>query len=423
MLRAARLPLWALALAAAIAYITLITGDAYLLRVPLKLYLVAVAIGAWWLQVGRHASWRDYPLGAPVLAFAVVISIAWSLVALLHSSGEDPTGLHQLSWTLQEDSRFVYVLLFFPLLDARRLFGERGDAVWLLPVFALAIITVALFLTHYLIGKPDDTISYLVFKGVFEAGPGGFRVFIGNQVLFITAMALLLAQLAMLGTSRARTGALALLIVSSYLSHTRGIWLGLSVVCAGVLVVTFWSDLREGQRRLVLSVGGVVVAIAALVGIAMLAGVAPRPSFLEDASAGSRVSQAPKLWHAFLQNPVFGDGLGSVIRPKFVRDASAPWSYELTYLQLLFQLGVVGTLAVIALPLAGIWRGIRSMVGREAMVAPTAGAMGILGVLVASATNPYLLSSFGMLGITIGLALVASRSEPVLANREVGDSG
>jgi hypothetical protein len=45
---------------------------------------------------------------------------------------------------------------------------------------------------------------------------------------------------------------------------------------------------------------------------------------------------------------------------------------------------------------------------------PLAGAMAILGILVASATNPYLLSSFGMLCVAIGLSLVA-RADPAAA--------
>lgn len=413
--RVARLPLWVLALVAAIAYIAIVTGDAYVARVPLKLYLVAAAMVTWWWQMGRHRALRDYDFGPPVLVFAVAIPLAWSLVAVLHATGDDPTGIHRLTWTLQEGSRFVYVLLYFPLIDVRRLYGRRGNDVWLLPVLALCGITIALFFCHYLTGKPNETISFLVFKGIFENNSGGFRVFIGNQVLFIVATALLLAELAVLGASRARAAALVLLMVSAYLSHTRGIWLGLSVVCAGVLMVLLWRELGGRDRRLMLSVAGGIAGVAVALGIAMLAGVVPRPSFLGDASAGSRVSQAPKLWDAFMSNPILGDGLGAVIRPRFVRDTAAPWSYELTYLQILFQMGVVGLIAVFALPLIAMWRGLKEMIG-ALQAAPLAGVMGILGILVASATNPYLLSSFGMLGVTIGLALIgsakASTSDP-----------
>ena len=103
---------------------------------------------------------------------------------------------------------------------------------------------------------------------------------------------------------------------------------------------------------------------------------------------------------------ILGDGLGAVVRPYYVRDPASPWSYELTYLQLLFQMGVLGLLAVLALPLAVVRRGLREATVGELRALPLAGAMAILGILVASATNPYLLSSFGMLGIAIGLSMV-----------------
>lgn len=407
---AARLSLWVVSLGVVIAYIAIVTSDAYVGRVPFKLFLVAAAIGAWWLQVGRRRGIRDYPLGLPILAFAVGIPVAWSLVAALQATGGDPVGIHRITWTLQEGSRFVYVLLFFPLLDARRLYGRGAEAVWLLPVLALCAITVALFLSHYLIGEPTNTVDFLAFKGVFENNPGGFRVFIGNQVLFIPATALLVAQLAAHGISRARIALLSLLIVCAYLSHTRGIWLGLSVVCAGILLVLLWRELDDRNRRLLLGAAGGAAAVAGLVGVAILAGIASRPSFLNDASAGSRIDQAPKLWASFKANLILGDGLGAVVRPRFVRDIAAPWSYELTYLQILFQMGLVGLIAVFSVLLAAVWKGLMATARGALEAPPLAGAMGILGILVASATNPYLLSSFGMLGVAIGLSLALPAS-------------
>ncbi len=405
------LPAWIVAVAVLIAYITLFTDDTYLGPVPLKLFLVAGAIVAWWWQVGRHRALREYQFAVPVLLFAIAIPVLWALVGAVQAIGGDSAGTHGLTWTMQEASRFVYLLLYFPLLDARRLYGGRGVQVWLLPVLALCGVTVLLFFSHYLIGSPGNTPSFLIFKGVFGANAGGFRVFIGNQVLFIAGTALLLAELASLGPSRMRTGGLALLIAGTYLSHTRGIWLGMSIVCAGVLLAVLWSDFDAGRRRLVLRATAGLAVLGVVVGVAMLFGTLPRPSFLADNSAGQREQQAPKLWHAFKQNPVFGDGLGAVVHPRFVRDPAAPWSYELTYLQLLFQMGVLGLLAVLALPLAAVRRGLRDATTGALRAPPLAGAMAILGILVASATNPYLLSSFGMLCVAIGLSLVA-RADP-----------
>jgi O-antigen ligase len=403
---------WTVLLAVLIAYIALVTDDTYLGPVPLKLFLVAGAIAAWWAQVGRTWALRDYQFGVAVLLFAIAIPIAWAFVGAVQAIGGDRVGIHDLTWTMQEASRFVYLLLYFPLLDARRLYGRRGVDLWLLPVLALCVVTVLLFISHYLIGTPGDTTGFFVFKGVFQSNVGGFRVFIGNQVLFIVATALLLAELASFGSSRMRTGGLALLIGSTYLSHTRGIWLGMSVVCAGVLLLLLWRQVDAYRRRLMVRIVAGVSLLAIAIGVGLLFGAINRPPFLSDASAGLREQQAPKLWNAFERNPLFGDGLGAVVRPRFVRDPGAPWSYELTYLQLLFQMGVLGLLAVLTLPLAAVRNGLREAATGAMRASPLAGAMAILGVLVASATNPYLMSSFGMLCIAIGLSLVA-RAGPV----------
>jgi O-antigen ligase len=398
---------WIVSLAVLIAYITLVTDDTYLGPVPLKLFLVAGVIVAWWAQVGRERTLHDYQFAVPVLLFAIAIPVVWALVGAVRAVGGDAAGLHGLTWTMQEASRFTYLLLYFPLLDARRLYAGRGVDVWLFPVLALCGVTILLFLSHYLIGDPGNTPSFLIFKGVFGYNPGGFRVFIGNQVLFLVATALLLAELASLGPSRMRAGGLALLIAGTYLSHTRGIWLGMAIVCTGVLLVMLWREVDARRQRLILRIAAGVALLGIAIGVGMLFGAVPRPSFLGDTSAGLRETQAPKLWDAFKQNPLLGDGLGAVVRPRFVRDPAAPWSYELTYLQLLFQIGVLGLLAALALPLAVVRQGLREAGTGPLRAQPLAGAMAILGILVASATNPYLLASFGMLCVAIGLSLVA----------------
>jgi hypothetical protein len=273
--RVPRLPAWIVALAVVVAYITLITGDTYVGPVPLKLFLVAGAIGAWWLQVGRRRALRDYQFAIPVLLFAIAIPVLWSFVGAAHTVGDDSAGLHGLTWTMQEASRFTYLLLYFPLLDARRLYGSRGVDVWLFPVLALGGITILLFLSHYLFGHPGNTPSFLIFKGVFGYNPGGFRVFIGNQVLFVVATALLLAEVASQGPSRMRTGGLALLIACTYLSHTRGIWLGMSVVCAGVLLTVLWREVDARRRRLIFRAASGAALLAVVVGVSMLFGAVP----------------------------------------------------------------------------------------------------------------------------------------------------
>src|ERR1700756_4776960 len=112
---------WVISMAVLIAYITLFTDDTYLGPIPLKLFLVAGAIVAWWWQVGRRRALHDYQFAAPVLLFAIGIPVLWALVGAAQAVGGDSAGSHGLTSTMQEASRFVYLPLYFPLLDARRL--------------------------------------------------------------------------------------------------------------------------------------------------------------------------------------------------------------------------------------------------------------------------------------------------------------
>jgi O-antigen ligase len=409
-LRLARLPLWVCGLALVLAYITLVTDDAYVARIPLKLFMVAGVIAVWWWQVGKARSLDDYDFALPVLLVALAVPAIWSAISALHSYLGDDAGLHNFSWTAQEASRFVYLLLYFPLIDSRRLLGGAAASLWLGAILLLCFATVAIFFAHYLTGSPVNQQSFLFFKGVFSEETGGFRVFIGNQILFVVAGAYLTADLAAYGASRLRWGALALLLAGFYTAHTRGLWLAISAVCAGVLLVLFWREMQpRWQRHLLGGIWGLAV-VAVLVGVAILSGLVARPSFLDDTSAGSRVQQAPKLWNAYRANPILGDGLGAVIKPHFVRDPAAPWSYELTYFQILFQMGVVGLIALLVLPLRACWVGLKRCAAAVLQPAPLAGVMAILGILIASATNPYLMSSFGMLGVAIGLSLIGRPS-------------
>lgn len=65
-------------------------------------------------------------------------------------------------------------------------------------------------------------------------------------------------------------------------------------------------------------------------------------------SDNPRYIQIIELFKAFLDKPIFGVGFGRGIT-SFVRSLEAPWSYEVTYVLILYQTGVVGILMYIFL--------------------------------------------------------------------------
>jgi O-antigen ligase len=107
-------------------------------------------------------------------------------------------------------------------------------------------------------------------------------------------------------------------------------------------------------------------------------------------SSSVRGDQFQLLGQGWLDAFLFGHGHGS-FHPGVVSDDTAPWSYELSYVALLFQLGIVGFGVYL---LALVWLGFRAISlirfqhRHAAVLLPL--LAGLLGFLIANATNPYL---------------------------------
>lgn len=120
-----------------------------------------------------------------------------------------------------------------------------------------------------------------------------------------------------------------------------------------------------------------------------------------------RATQATILFEHIGRSPIIGSGYGSVA-------ADYPYghlfSYELNYLDLLFKAGFVGLVIFLSLPVRLVIDALRGRLGRlrpgpgvsrEALAVPLAISA---GVLLVSATNPYLLAAFGLFPILACIA-------------------
>lgn len=401
---------WMTALAGSIVYIILFTADAYVASIPLKLFLVGLTLVLWLASRPPLGDAGRYPLRWPLLILAVGVPVVWTIVAFVQGhllGGEAP----ELRYVAQQASRFGYLLLFFPFCDLLRRDPKR--AIWLVvaPVMVLCLFTYSIWVYHLVSGDELNTSSVLIFKGVIGDGLEGFRVFIANQIMFIMVLALLLAWASVRPPRWYEIVAFLLLVSSAWLSHTRGIWLGLCSVCAATLFLCLFVRSGDRWRRILTWVVGAAAVALVAIGILVVSGN-DLGGLLGDESTSTRVRQAPELLDSFKESPVFGQGMGATIEG-FQRSAENPWSFELTYLQILFQFGLVGFAVFIGSLIYSMLRGFRVYVaesGRAWM--PLAGIATLVGMLVASATNPYLSSSFGMLMTAIAMALlVPPRSE------------
>jgi hypothetical protein len=409
------------ALYLAVAYITLTTSDIDVARVPLKLFVVAFALIGW-LTANRPWSRprRSYGFAAFVLAGGILIPLAWFALALLLHHRHDPAQAANTSYAVQQASRFVYLLLYFPILDEVRrcaaIAGAGADRllrthrVWLWPTLVLCGITLLFFLGHALLGLDYGEGNVGPFQGeIAVESTGTFRAYLIDDVMLIPAMALLLGS-----ARRGRLGDFGLgvtfaLVSTAYVSHTRGIWLGM-IVTATVMLLLSSARLPLSRRARVVAGLLACVFLAAFV-VNADPNISHRAVSLvtqrNELSTSYRLEQAPQLLRGFRRHVMLGSGLGATLPSGFRRNQSEPWSFELSYLQLLFQLGVIGIVLLLAAPALALYRGVRSLARADPdrRVAIAAAIGGIAGFLFTSGGNPYLMTSVGMLALAVLLAM------------------
>jgi hypothetical protein len=118
--------------------------------------------------------------------------------------------------------------------------------------------------------------------------------------------------------------------------------------------------------------------------------------FETDPSANLRLTQFNALIQGWKAHPLEGAGLGAGVA-EIIRNDERPWEYELQYVLLLYQMGVLGILAY-GTGLAWIYYQARKMAksGSTLGVHMVPVLVGMTAILIANATNPYL-QTFGHL--------------------------
>lgn len=403
--------LWPL-VAATLAYLMLVSRDVDVAGVPAKVLLVGAALVTWYTHRGRGGRLRAFRAATPVLVVGLLVPIAWTAVAVIGQANGSSAATVAPRDALEEASRFGYLLMYFPIADLLGSADRHRQLTWLVPAAAIVPVTWGLWLIlRY--GEPSwmNTSSVLTFTGIFGVQAGVTRTFFGNQVLLAPLLAWLMA--CSLRGMPLRLAAMGIIAVLSavFLAHTRGLWVAVLGAAAAVAVLGHPTLGRLAARFVVPGlVLGVLAAFA--LGAALLGG-ALAPQLLDDASSAQRVGQASSLFDAWGASPIVGSGMGAALANGLTRASRDAWSFELTYLQLLFQTGILG-LGLILWPLGtAVVAGVRGLAGGERTSALPAqlmtGVAATAAVYIAALTNPFLLSSFGMVCVALGLALVSGR--------------
>lgn len=124
-----------------------------------------------------------------------------------------------------------------------------------------------------------------------------------------------------------------------------------------------------------------------------------------QASNSYRIAEARSLLRYIRKRPIYGWGFGSV-----ASDFSTSYSYELSYLDLLFKAGILGLLLYLSFPVRLIVDALR--LRRQRAISEEVSGIGspgvvvgvVVGILLAGATNPYLFAAFGLVSFFAMLA-------------------
>ena len=202
--------------------------------------------------------------------------------------------------------------------------------------------------------------------------------------------------------------ALSLGLFTAFVGGRRALFLVLLVTPILILIFHSWlpRELRPSPRRRILLTASLILA---LFGTRLYLGSATgltwggtREFFLSgfefqaDPGANLRLTQFNSLIQGWKLHPLEGAGLGAGVSD-IIRNDERPWEYELQYVLLLYQLGVLGIIAYSSGVVWIYYRAIRmAQSGTEMGKRIVRVLVGTTAVLIANATNPYL-QTFGHL--------------------------
>ncbi len=371
------------------------TGSIFGLNVKIPAFAIFFAVFAFYLAT-HSTNW----LSASDLIFlgSFLAGICfWALIAIFH--GQSQTA--QMFLQLKDISSTVFLAWLCIFFVRHHLLRSEGI---IKPVVygTLALAVMKLLLIAVTIGPKIDPIQLL--SNVFgeDALVGGSMAFGLTRVEFssdiidsFALFAILCPSVSGLRFRRYSTFcAVAVLLASGLLAFARYIWFLEFVAIVAALVV---------ERRLKL----LAIAVVALVPIFLVYYETLEPlveaRFFSDQVSDSdliRVEQSKALLDAIEARPLIGKGLGTHVN-EVIRNQQNQYSYELQWLSLSMQFGILG-LAGIALLIAA---SARDLLLSHHPAKPWLILLFSLWLL-SGWTNPHLTSSFA--GATFGMFMALS---------------
>jgi O-Antigen ligase len=368
------------------------TGSIFGLNVKVALFLVYGASFAWFITL-NSSQW-------PTLSEQVFLGIFtsclcfWAILAICY--GESDT--KQIFLEMKDMASTVLIAWFCYFFLRRRLL--RPESVIRSVIYAavtVGFLKLALILGVLLLRlSPVDLIESAFGEGSLVSGEIGLGLTrLGFSSDIVGAFALFAILCPSVSGVRLRREFVALgvlmLLASGLLAYSRYVWFTDLFAIVAALVI---------ERRLkALLFSALALGILAVVFFDVVGPLFTARFSSEQVSDSDQIrgEQSQALWDEIEARPVLGKGIGQHALA-VIRNEQNRYSYELQWMSLLMQTGIVGVGAILLLIVAAA----RDLLAVRGPVKFWLAALYMLWVF-GSWTNPYLISSFA--GVTFGMFL------------------
>lgn len=306
-------------------------------------------------------------------------------------------------------------LIIYPLCYMILLSGIRSVDVlqWVHRILVAAAIFIGAYALSYILnvlGLWPDALYLQLDAGQaigFHQGYMEFRLFAIPSLLFLAPYLLaviLQGSFNKLGLRNSWSWlALSLVIVVSFLSGRRS--LIFLVMLSPVLILIFSHFLPPRQRASLWRRGKISLVVVGLLAALAVVGVSLFYDFdvqdfwrmllsgfdaVHSDSAQARYAQFIALVRGWSSQPLFGAGIGASLEG-MIRSQQTPWAFELSYVELVYHVGLIG-IAYYATSIGWIyWKAVRILrSGKELAWDMFPIIVGTTSFLLGNASNPYL---------------------------------
>ena len=364
--------------------------------VLVKLFFLAVFLLTAIVRVAlRKTRFAVHPRLVLFYLWIGVAGIVWAIVGLLHPGNYVQGNLDALKLYVTWSAAFVILYTLLRAEPSLRL------------LHAAVVSSAILISVINLVGLADEIGSWgLISESIreeLELYVGihtGYIQITSNNIgaLFVIVPYLLSLQF------RADAGkvnsafmkvALALSLVAVAVSGRRALWLAVVLTPCTILLLSgltgSYGLLKIGGRRFLL-----ICTLAAVAGLSVVLLVPDEIPELGSlvrlneafSSENERGIQKAYLIDGFMESPILGSGFGAYAG--YLRSYERPWTYELTYYRLLFNMGIVGTASLgtlFFLYFALVIRILRRF--KDGSAIPFGLLVGFCSLLLGSYSNPY----------------------------------